>query len=141
MMTMTMKTRKRRRNPTKTGNKLAVLLSAAVAIGFASGLQGAEKRKKLDGPPAVVAGTVFREPGFALPGVEVTIAPEKAPAKSKKLKAVSDSRGEFAFHLLAEEARYTVSVKANGFEPQERTVAVESGVRIDVFFELKPAAK
>ena len=130
-----------RRNPTKTGNKLLVLLAAAMALGSAYTVQGAEKRKKPAAPPAVVAGTVFREPGFALAGVEVTLAPGKAPGKAKKLKAVSDSRGEFAFHAAAEEARYTVSVKANGFEPQEKTIAVESGVRIDVFFQLKPVAK
>lgn len=71
----------------------------------------------------------------------MTLAPEKSPVKAKKLKAVSDSRGEFAFHVAGEEARYNVSVKANGFEPQEKTIAVASGVRIDVFFQLKPVAK
>ena len=133
--------RKRRRNPTKIGNKLKILLAAALVLGSAFSLQGAEKRKQPAAPPAVVAGTVFREPGFALSGVEVTLAPEKSPVKAKKLKAVSDSRGEFAFHVAGEEARYNVSVKANGFEPQEKTIAVASGVRIDVFFQLKPVAK
>ena len=53
---MTKKTmmRKRRRNPTKTGNKLLVLLAAALALGSAYSLQGAEKRKKPAAPPAVI---------------------------------------------------------------------------------------
>ena len=59
----------------------------------------------------------------------------------KKLKAVSDTRGEFAFHVPPAEARYTVSVKANGFESQEKIAAVAGEVRVDVFFQLKPVAK
>ena len=139
-MTTTRKT-KRRRKPTKIGNKLAVPLAAALAVLSVSGVLAAEKKKKPAPATAVVFGTVFREPGFALPGAEVTLAPENAPPKVKKLRAVSDVRGEFAFHVPAGEARYTVSVKANGFESQEKTAAVSGEVRVDVFFQLKPVAK
>jgi Carboxypeptidase regulatory-like domain len=131
----------KRRIPTRTENKLAVLLAAALALVSACGLQGAEKRKKPAAPQGVVAGTVFREPGFALPSAELTLVPEKAPPKARKLKAVSDVRGEFAFHVPAEEARYTVSVKANGFESQEKSVVVTGEARVDLFFQLKPVAK
>ena len=134
-------TTKKRRKPTKIGNSLAVLLAASLPVLFASGMLAADKQKKPTAATAVVAGTVFREPGFALPGAEVTLAPEKAPPKSKKLKAVSDARGEFAFHVPVEDARYTVIVKANGFEAQEKTTAVSGEVRVDLFFQLKPVAK
>ena len=140
MRTMTRKTTKRRK-PTKIGSKIAVLFAAALLIIAASGLLAAEKEKKPTAATAVVAGTVFREPGFALSGAEVSLSPEKAPPKLKPLKAVSDARGEFAFHVPAEEARYTVRVKANGFESQEKTAAVPGEVRVDVFFQLKPVAK
>ena len=140
MRTTTKRTMKKR-SPTRTEKKLAVLLAAAVALVSAFGLEGAEKKKNPGEPHAVVAGTVFREPGFALPAAELTLAPEKAPAKARKMKAVSDARGEFAFHVPAEEARYTVSVKASGYESQEKSVVVTGEVRVDLFFQLKPVAK
>ena len=130
-----------RKRPTKIGNRALTLILAAVAILSALTLQAAEKRKQPAPATAVVAGTVFREPGFALPGAEVTLAMEKSPAKAKNLKAISDARGEYAFHVPAEEARYTVSVKANGFEGQQKTAEVNGEVRVDVFFRLKPVAK
>ena len=134
-------TKKKKRNPTKIGNKLAVRLAVSLAVLSAYGMLAADKKRAPTAATAVVAGTVFREPGFALPGAEVTLAPEKAPPKVKRLKAVSDARGEFAFHVPAEEARYTVVVKANGFESQEKTAAVSGEVRFDVFFQLKPVVK
>ncbi len=100
----------------------------------------AEKPRKTAAPLAVIAGTVFREPGFALPGAEITLALEKPPAKAKPMKAVSDSRGEYAFHVFTGEARYTVSVKAKGFEPQQKTAVATGGTRTDVVFQLKPVA-
>jgi hypothetical protein len=131
----------KRRNPTKIGSKVEALLAATLAVLSVSGMAAAAKKKKPTAATAVVAGTVFREPGFALPGAEITLAPEKAPAKAKLVKAVSDARGEFAFHVPAEEARYTVSVKAKGFESQEKSAAISGEVRADVFFQLKPVAK
>jgi len=53
-------------------------------------------QRKNDEARAVVAGVVFRENGFSLPGATVTLAMKEAP-KGKKLQAVSDARGEFAF--------------------------------------------
>ena len=125
----------------RTEHKLAVLLAAVVALVSACGLQAAEKRKKPVATHGVVAGTVFRDPGFALPAAELTLAPEKASPKTRSIKAVSDARGEFAFHVPAEEARYTVSVKASGFESQEKSVLVTGEGRVDVFFQLKLVAR
>jgi len=130
-----------RRKPTKTGSSALALLLASVVFLSAFALQAADKRKKPSAATAVVAGTVFREPGFALPGAEITLAPEGSQPKAKKLKAVSDSRGEYAFRVPPEQARYTVSVKAIGFEGQQKTAEVNGEVRVDVFFQLKPAAK
>jgi len=91
---------------------------------------------------AVVAGTVFREPGFALPGAEVRLT-VKTPPETRKLPkpqtAASDGRGEFAFHVPAVKAEYTISVRAPGFVPEEKTAAVTAGERVDVYFELKAA--
>ena len=92
---------------------------------------------------AVIAGTVFRDPGFALPRAEVQLTVKTLPkgAKAPKpRKVLSDGRGEFAFHVPAAAAEYVVSVKAAGYAPEEKA-AVLSGApeRVDLYFNLKPA--
>src|SRR5882724_951772 len=108
----------KRRNPKKrtmtSGSRslLAIallILGAAVAIG-ADKKSGKKSDKNNVEAYALIAGTVFRESGFALPGAEVTLTPEagEAPnAKNKKLKAISDARGEFAFRVPPLPWRYT----------------------------------
>jgi hypothetical protein len=103
---------------------------------MAAGPAAAEKRKT---PAlAVVAGTVFRESGFALAGAEVTIAePGETSAKKKKWFASTDSRGEFAVRVpAAPEGGYNVSVKANGFESQTKSVKPQEGERVEINFIL-----
>src|SRR5690349_10731437 len=90
-ITMRMKTRKKKRKMRRIGSSILVL----AAIGS---LALAADKKKVE-PYALVAGTVFREPGFALPGADVTVVPNpgpgQAPVKIKKLQALSNARGEF----------------------------------------------
>jgi hypothetical protein len=104
----------------------------------------AEKKKNIE-PYALVAGTVFREPGFALPGAEVTVTsyPEEgqAAAKVKKMQALSDARGEFAFRVPPVTMRYTVRVTAKGYHPEEKSVSVSGEQRADATFELRPESK
>lgn len=91
-------------------------------------------------PYAVVAGTVFREPGFALPRAEVLLSVVEAPAVKKKPKeqrTQSDARGEFSFRVPAGAARYRISVSSPGFQAQQKEIAVNSDERVDVYFELK----
>ncbi|MBI3682511.1 MAG: carboxypeptidase-like regulatory domain-containing protein [Acidobacteria bacterium] len=93
---------------------------------------------------AIISGTVFREPGFALPGVEILLQPDAGPTPSvkvKKMKAVSDSRGEFSFRVPAVPMRYTLSFQAAGHRPEQKSVTVSGEERQDVFVTLKPAAK
>ncbi len=95
-------------------------------------------------PKAVIAGTVFRDPGFAFPRVEVTLSPLELPSGVKKFKPLrlfSDARGEFAFYVPAGEARYRISAAAAGFSPEEKTVAISAGERVDVYLTLKPKAR
>jgi hypothetical protein len=128
-----------------------IFLCLAAALGVSS----AEQSKKKEKPFAVVAGTVFRDPGFALAGAEVVLEPGSpppaegnpaAPASSKKVKvkrmtAVSDRRGEFAFRVPAEPMRYHVSVKAAGLKPDRKEVIIQGEERQDVFFKLEPASQ
>ena len=109
-----------------------VMLLALDVAGFA-----AEKKEKKQQSYSIVAGTVFRPPGFALAGAEVTLKPEKGSPQ----KAVANFRGEFAFRVPSKFASYTVRVKATGFEAQEKTTDIGIDQRIDLAFELTPARK
>ena len=113
---------------------MAVLLPAARA-----------EKKKTIGPYALVAGTVFREPGFALAGAEVTVTPNpgegQAQVKIKKMQAISDARGEFAFRVSPAPMRYTVRVTARGYQSAEKSVSIEGEERAEATFVLQQESK
>jgi hypothetical protein len=90
-----------------------------------------------EAPEAVIGGTVFRPPGLALPGAEVVITPQEGD-KPKKLKTVTNTRGEFAVRVPAVPMKYSVDVKASGFKPDEKTVVIEGEQRRDLSFLLDP---
>jgi hypothetical protein len=120
-----------------------ILLTTAMLVAT---VWAGDKKPAAGRPYSVIAGTVFREPGFALPGAQVWLTPDPPVAKKKPEKTMADSRGEFAFRVAppkesAEPARYTVSVKAEGYVPQEKPAVVAAEQRVDVYFELKPVAK
>ncbi|BDC49925.1 hypothetical protein F183_A22410 [Bryobacterales bacterium F-183] len=104
----------------------------------------AAKKKKTADLYAIVGGTVFRDPGFALRGAEVTIEPEQEVVNGSKLKAqkaVSDARGEFAFRVAPIAAKYRVTAKAQGLTSQTKPAATNGGEeRIDVTFMLQPSS-
>jgi hypothetical protein len=99
-----------------------------------------KKGKEAPGPFSVIAGTVFRPPGLSLPGAEVEITPD-AEGKPKKMKAVSDARGEFAVRVPPVPMKYKVDVKCNGYQPQQKTVEIEGEQHKDLTFQMEPAAK
>ncbi len=145
------KTTSRRKTRRRSGARAAVRLARAIAWAFVFlGLMGvagvpAAARKK-DKPPsfALIAGTVFRDSGFALPGAEVSVkpSPEGAPhLKIKSVKTMSDPRGEFAIRVPAAPMRDTVRVKAPGFREQSKPVSISGDERVDVFFHLEPELK
>ena len=117
----------------------SVLLLVAVVLPAL----GADK-KKVE-PYGLVAGTVFREPGFALPGAQVTVVanPEQGqtPVKIKKMQALSDVRGEFAFRVPPVAMRYTIHVSANGYHPEEKSVSIQGEERTEATFQLRRESK
>ena len=136
---MRMKTRTmRKRTKTRTGSSfLAILL---VITGTWAGYA---KDKKASEPYAIIAGTTFRPPGFALPGAKVRIAPESSSSGGTKLKSVeaqTDARGEFALRVPVVPMKWTVHVQANGYESQGKTVSIDGEQRVDLSFQLEPAA-
>lgn len=125
----------RRKRTRKTGASrflLFLLVSFALA-----GLAGQKPEA------AVIAGTVFRDPGFALPGAEVELLLLSPPPGRRKPKPVltrTDSRGEFSFQVPPDQAEYRVTARAKGFLPEQRIVKLSGGPeRLDVYLTLKPA--
>lgn len=106
------------------------LLLTCLASGIA-----AEKPKAY----AVVAGTIFREPGFVLPNAEVVLRMAAPPGVKhpKPLATRSDGRGEYAFRVPAGKAEYAISVKADGFMGEEKPAKVEYDERVDIYFTLR----
>jgi len=97
-------------------------------------------QRKNDEAHAVVAGAVFRENGFSLPGATVTLAMKDAP-KGKKLQAVSDARGEFAFRVAPGAATYVVKASMKGFQAAEKEAAIGGEERAEVTLVLPAESK
>jgi hypothetical protein len=90
---------------------------------------------------ALIAGTTFRAPGFALPGSRVRVeprAPESSGVRLKAVEVLTDSRGEFALRVPVVPMEWTVHVQVNGYHPQIRTVRVDGEQRVDLSFILEP---
>ena len=124
---------------TRTGSSLLLVLLALT--GLALPAPGYKDRRAPEAF-AVIAGTAFRPPGFALPGAKVKIAPGSATAGGVKLKAIeaiTDSRGEFAVRVPVVPMTWTINVQGSGYVAQSRTVSVEGEQRFDLSFQLEPA--
>lgn len=129
---------KRMKTTKKTGTKSArrVVLTLLLPVG----LLAAEKKKREQKIAAVIAGTVFRDPGFAVSGVEIELVEVHAgEKKAKSRKTVTDSRGEFAFSVPPIEQKFSVKASAKGLQTEEKEAVATAGARVDVFFTLKPA--
>ena len=110
----------------------------ALFLGCALLLAAADRN---DAPHAVVAGTVFRENGFSLPGATVTLAVKDAAKKPKKLQSVSDGRGEFAFRVPPGAATYVVRASLKGFQAVEKEASVSAEERVEVTLMLPAESK
>jgi hypothetical protein len=127
---------------TTTGSKLAGLVLALLVVCVAPAVAEKKPKKPSEAsqPYSLIAGTVFRPPGFALPGAEIEIVPE-TEGKTKKLKTTSDSRGEFALRVPPVPMKYKVDVKRSGYQSQQQSVAIEGEQQKALTFQLEPAAK
>jgi hypothetical protein len=121
-------------------SRLVALLAAALC-GSALLLGAADTN---EAPHAAVAGTVFRENGFSLPGAAVTLGGKDAPGvskKKKKLQSVSDGRGEFAFRVPPGPATYVVRASLKGFQSVEKETSVSGEERAEVTLVLPSESK
>ena len=130
----------------KTDRGAAFALLLLLALGAGSGWSRSGKDKKQAAYTGVVAGTVFRDPGFAVPGAAVTLTESlqagDAPSWMKKpLKMECNDRGEFAFRVPAVEMHYMVRASAKGLAPAEKKAEVRGEERVEVTFLLAPESK
>lgn len=128
-----------RRTLVMAGEAVAALLLTGCLF-LNSALSAKEKKKSAPESYAVIGGTVFRE-GFSLPGAEVALLPKDAGPKTKPMKSLSDTHGEFAFRVPVVPVTYRLSVKRSGFQPQVKEVVVEGEQRYEVNFNLEPEGK
>ena len=130
--------KRKKRRMTKLTSFICLLIAAIP-------LAEAGKKKVVQEAYSIVAGTVFRESGFALPQAEVTLIPnpqqDGLAVKVKKLSTVSDARGEFVFRVPAATMQYTVRVAAKGYHGEEKTISVQGEDRADVTFQLHEESK
>lgn len=129
---------KRKKTKRKTGSRLGLLLAAVLC---AAALSAAPKNKQTEF--ALISGSVFREPGYAVRGAEVALIPDDAAKKLKvrRMQTVTDARGEFFFRVPPAAAGYTVKVRAANLTPQEKAATVSGDERVDVTFLLVAASK
>ncbi len=115
---------------------------AAFLLFFALCTLGGDKKPPPE--PSIVAGTVFRDPGFAMANAEVTLTvktPPQGVKTPKQQKTTSNFRGEYSFRVPAAKAEYVVSVKASGFVPEEKPAIVgDDPERLEIYVTLKPDA-
>ena len=108
------------------------ILSAVVMAG---------DKKKPGDAETVIAGSVFRDPGYALPEATVTLTLHDDPKHKKLAQQETTFRGEFVFHVPSTPAVYVVKATAKGYRSQEKEASVMGPDRIDLTFTLEPETK
>ena len=126
---------------TRTRTSHATVSCAALLAAFAAISFGQTKPSKKEAPHAVIAGTVFRDPGFAQPGVAVTLIRKDDPKAKKLQDAVSDHRGEFAFRVPPTQATYVVNATLKGFKPAREEVQIGGEEQVNATLVLVPESK
>jgi carboxypeptidase family protein len=128
----------------KSKSGLVVLLPAlylAQILLPQAGAQGTKKKAQKEAEPyAVIAGTVFRDPGFAQPGASVVLALKSAPGK-KLLEVTSSPRGEFTFRVPAEPNTYLVTATLKGFQTAHEEIEIQDQEQINATLLLVPESK
>jgi Carboxypeptidase regulatory-like domain len=121
-----------------SGSRLAAVCRTAVCLVLSALLSAPAGAKSY----SEVAGTVFRDPGLALPGATVVLFLE-GTVKNKKLQQTeTNDRGEFLFRVAGVGSIYLVVASMKGFGPQQKEAEIHSGdEHIDVNLVLSPVKK
>jgi hypothetical protein len=118
---------------------LALLLPALCIAQLVFAQNVAQGQHKSE-PYGVIAGTVFRDPGFAQPGASVVLTLKSAP--SKKLQhQISSPRGEFTFRVPATPNSYVVTATLRGFQTAREEIEIQGQEQINATLLLVPESK
>jgi hypothetical protein len=118
----------------------AFLRYAALA-GVCAALMTAGDKKKSNEPGTVIEGTVFHEPGYALPDATVTLTGRDDPKHKKLVEVTTNPRGEFVIHVPASPAVYVVKASAKGYRAEEKEATVTGLDHVELMLVLEPEKK
>jgi hypothetical protein len=98
---------------------------------------------------SLLRGTVFSAEGATLPSVRVKLTrvatveeeKEKKKPRSLSLSYTTNTRGEFAFRLPSERARYEVTATLDGYKAETKTVDVGEAESVPLAFNLERVKK
>jgi hypothetical protein len=119
---------------------LPALCLAQIVFSQGSAQGPKQKNRKEAEADAVIAGTVFRDPGFAQAGASVVLALKSAPGK-KLRQATSSPRGEFAFHIPAGPNTYLLTATLKGFQAAREEIEIQGQEQINATLLLVPESK
>lgn len=123
----------------RNSRRSSLLFVASLLLVFCTTgvLSGKDKRRTVE-PYGLIVVSVFRDPGFAFPGVKVTLTPVRTSQKAQEQEGNTDSRGEIAFRVPPGPAEFKVRAEKRGFRTEEKVVSLAADERVDVFLVLKP---
>jgi hypothetical protein len=116
-------------------------IKSLLPIPLLAGLLLAGDKKKPADADTVIEGTIFRDPGFALPEATVTLVRRDDPKHKKVAEITTNFRGEFAIHVPATPTVYVVKASAKGFHPEEKEASVTGLDRVELMLTLEPEKK
>ena len=128
---------KRLRLPSRSFFPVFILLSNFLLAG---GSLAQNKPGKKPAPYAIVAGTVFRDPGFAQPGAAVVLALKSAPGK-KLQEHISSPRGEVSFRVPPGPNTYVLTASLKGFQTARQEIEIQGEEQMNVSLLLIPESK
>ena len=129
----------RMRRRRKTAVSLLLLPAWLWAVSLSA--QGTKQKPRKEGEPyAVIAGTVFRDPGFAQSGASVVLALKSAPTK-KLLQVISSPRGEFSFRVPAGPNSYLITATLKGFQTAHQEIEIQGQEQINATLLLVAESK
>jgi hypothetical protein len=132
---MTMTRRKKKR---MNGSRRLAILAAALLVGTSVIALAGDKKPAVY---AIVAGTVFRDPGYALPAAKVVLMLRTEPKPKKLQEGTTNYRGEFLFRVPPKEAKYVLRATLRGYRPEEKEAMISGEEHIDVNLVLTPVSK
>lgn len=137
--------KKKRKRKKRIGTSLILLLAGLLPAAVFLPSPALAKKKPALETYAVISGSVFQESGYALADAAITLTADppagSEPAKTPKMEAVSDARGEFILRVPPGPAHYSVTVAAKGYRNLVKSVTVEGEERIEVTFQLERESK